>query len=189
VRIPPPEGFTEAYSRSAPLATRFIMTEDEANEVLTGHLPDAMMAQLKTAEDAEWNFYTKVSVNRSLKAVDATQKIFDGVVTVLEQQTGGLLDPNGPIIKKAEKETGLVIKEPKYLGSFEKGPNVFSLMMIMNIESQGKPYTVLVTVSFLSVNSRFINAYVARSGSTKADVETLRDFTKKWTASIIAANK
>ena len=48
---------------------------------------------------------------------------------------------------------------------------------------------MIATVSFVNVNMRLIYVYAYKADPVDADVEMLREFTKKWTASIVAANE
>jgi hypothetical protein len=101
------------------------------------------------------------------------------------------------MIKNADKgldkywkqETETKISQPKNLGFFQKEPNLFSGMIMSNIEVMERKRTMLSSVSLLNINKRLVFVYGYKVFSTEADIVALRDFTKRWTAAILAANK
>lgn len=128
VRIPAPEGFIDVVPRFDRITSRFVATESPDNEVLAVHVPRTLVPRLEKGEEPALDFYTKVSVSRRLKTVEATPEMFAEVVKVFQESSDTLLDPKGPVLtsvmKNAEKglnehwgeDTGLKISEPKNLG-------------------------------------------------------------------------
>jgi len=201
IRVPAPDGFTGVLTRYKHFARRFTGTESPELEMLAVHVPDALIPLIAKRVDPDLDLFTKVSVSRSAKAIDMTPETFAAIVASLEKNFDTYLDPNGPIvaemIKNAGKgldkywkqETGTKISQPKNLGFFQKEPNLFSGMIMSNIEVMERKRTMLSSVSLLNINKRLVFVYVYKVFSTEADIVTLRDFTKKWTAAILAANK
>ena len=199
VKIPPPEGFTNVFSDR--VAGRFTAIEDSANEALSVHVPDGMVARLKASPDMDLTLYSKVSVFKALKTVDTTPEMFAELATSVEKSVGDYLDPNGATVKRAKEnsETGLSeylgtktkveLTGPKNLGFFDKQSNVLSDLILMNVDISGTKYTILFTVSYLNVNSRLIYVYTYKVLTGANDDEMLRALTKKWTTAILAANK
>jgi len=201
IRLPAPEGFTEVLAKYKHFAPRFTGTESPELEMLAVHVPDALIPLIAKRGDPDLDLFTKVSVSRSAKAIDMTPESFGDIVSSLEKNFDTYLDPNGPIvaamIKNADKgldkywkqETETKISQPKNLGFFQKEPNLFSGMIMSNIEVMERKRTMLSSVSLLNINKRLVFVYGYKVFSTEADIVALRDFTKRWTAAILAANK
>jgi hypothetical protein len=75
------------------------------------------------------------------------------------------------------------------LGFFEKSQNVFSCMMMVNLELNERKVTILGTLSLVNIGKRLIYVYAYKMAPKGEDVAMLRDFTRNWTAAITAANK
>ncbi|HSK28943.1 MAG TPA: hypothetical protein VLA17_03185, partial [Candidatus Limnocylindria bacterium] len=60
----------------------------------------------------------------------------------------------------------------------------------LTINSGGTEQTLpmLSAVSFVRVKNRVIFAYTFMKYRSKADIETIKQFTTKWTESIVSAN-
>lgn len=204
VALPAPEGFGEAASQSEIVRKHFSETEDPANEMVAVHLPDAEVARLKRGEAAEMDFYTKVSVNKSLKEVDFTAANFASVISAFEQRGVKMFDPNNSAmrdkIKRVEEtfnsrsETGakMSMSQPEHLGAFEQTPNVYSLIILARLTiktgAEVKEIPVLCAASFVMVKARLIYVYAYRTYKSEADLSAVKEFSKKWTAQIVAAN-
>lgn len=78
---------------------------------------------------------------------------------------------------------------PVNLGFFEKQPNLSSVMMMSPIIKDGKQIPMLGVMSHVVVNKRLLYISIYKELTADEDAIILRDFTKKWTAAIIAANK
>ena len=199
IAIPPPSGFVEALSQSDLVANILIATEDPSNEVLTAHLPEEVLHQLKKGARPEFSFYTKVSVLKLGKAREMTDAEFAGIVSYFESRSTQLLDINGPLMKtavqnltgglssSAGKEVPLELEQPQNLGSFQKTNDVYSIMLVLTLK--GGQYPLLGTMSFVKVNHRLLYVYTYRKFTSEKDAEILRDFTREWTEQIVAANR
>lgn len=201
VRIPTPEGYTEAFARFARIAGRISATEAPGLETLAVHLPNSLIRQIEKGKDPDLDFYTKVSVNKQLRSQETTNEMFASIVAALEKNFESYLDPNGPlmksVVKNADKglserygrDAGVDVSQIKSLGYFDKQTDVFSAMTVSDVQVFGKRRTMLSSISIVNANKRLLYIYVYKRLSDDGDVERLRDFTKKWTAAIIAANK
>jgi hypothetical protein len=201
VKIPSPEGFTQIIERFPRVAARLNATEDPSNEILAVHLPDPLVYKFAADEDRDLEFYTKVSIARPARMMDFTTEMFAGYVAKMEQSFDTYLEPEGPMLKqiKGNAEKGMTqfwgsdakvaVNQPKSLGFFDKGDNVFSAMLFINVALNRKKYPLIVTTSSININQRLVFLYAYRMSSSKEDIEMLRTFTKKWTSSVIAANK
>ena len=201
LRIPAPERFVEITSQFPFVSQRIRSTEDPKNETLAVHVPASFVPKLKMSEAIDLEFYTKISVNRQIKGIDVAPAEYAAVIATLEKQFGTYIDPKGSVMKNVESNSrkGLsdVYGEPTEvsingvtnLGFFEKTRNVFSGMMLVNLEVGGRKMTTLGTFSVLHVNQRIVFVYVYKMSPTDSDTAMITDFTKKWTARIVAANK
>ena len=77
-------------------------------------------------------------------------------------------------------------------GEFDTRPNVYSVMLLLNFKTKSGDNEVSVPIagglSYVRVGQRLIYVYTYRKFTSAADVEVLRDFTKKWIGQILAAN-
>jgi hypothetical protein len=201
VVIPAPEGFTEISARFPHVASRLAATEDPGNEILAIYLPDSLVYKFAADEDRDLEFYTKASIAKPAKTLEFTPEMFAAMTAKMEKSFDSYLKIEGPLLKQikgnAEKgmsefwggETSVALNQPKSLGFFDKGENVFSAMLFINVSVGRKKYPLLVTTSSLNLNNRLVFLYAYRMSSANEDVEMLRAFTKNWTAAVIAANK
>ena len=200
LRLPGPERFVEISSQFPFVSQRLRSTEDPKNEALAIHVPESFVPKLKISEAIDLEFYTKISVNRQIKSIDVAPSDYAAVIATLEKQCGTYIDPKGSVMQNVESNSrkGLsdVYSEPTQvsingvtnLGFFEKTRNVFSGMMLVNLEVGGRKMTTLGTFSVLHVNQRIVFVYVYKMRPTDSDTAMITDFTKKWTARIVAAN-
>jgi len=209
VKIPAPDGFADVFSRLDRLTGRVLATEDPGNEALATHLPKSAIAQFETNQDRDLEFYTKVSISKDAKTVDITPEMYGRIQSSLDKDIGTLFGTGGKLRTQIGgitgkrlselwgNETDVRIDQPLNLGVFDRGENVISSMMFLKYEMNNKKFSMLATLSFLSINQRLVFVYAYRTSPVKyvysmspgkKDIETLLDFTKKWTAAIVAAN-
>jgi hypothetical protein len=195
-----PDGFTEISSNFAIVAARIRATEGPGNDFLSLGVPKTFLPKLEINQDIDLEFYTKVSAVTSLRSMDVTPANF-AQFAALEKNFGSFIDPDSTVMKNAErsstkgltelrgKDTPVDINGTTNLGFIEKSPRVFTGMMLMNLEIYGRKITTLITMSMVHVNDRLVTVSVYRMAPDQNSIRELTDFTKKWTAKIIAANK
>lgn len=205
VVLPAPEGFEEVASQFESVRTNMAATEDPGNEFLAAHLPAETAAALRRGERVSPDFYTKVSILRQFKDRDVTEAELRQMASLFSARAGQLFDPDGTLMKERVRQledalTGLSgtqtdvgFGQPEMLGVLEDAPGVFSMMMRISISYKAgetaKVVPLLATMSMVRVRSRLLYVYVYKRFESRADVNLLRDFTRKWTASIAAANR
>jgi hypothetical protein len=200
VRVPAPEGFTKIGMRYGHILSVLTASEPANNEIFAVHLPNEQLSIYLTAFDSTPEFYTKVSVSRIGRDEDITPAGFTATGAYIESQFARLTDPNGEAMKAGENyasknlsemldsRTKLKFDRPLNLGVFEKNGNVHSTLVLLNLSANKTTYKFLATISFVYVNERLVYVYSYKADPREADLEMLREFTKKWTASIVAAN-
>lgn len=200
VNIPAPEKFTEVSTRFPRVMSRLAATEDAGNEILAVHLPDAVLEKFMEREDRDLEFYTKASIARPARTLEFTREMFADYVVKMERNFHAYLAPDGDVMRQIanNSEKGMVrywgegervaINQPRSLGFFEKSDRVFSAMLFVNVEVGKKRYPLLVTTSSLRINDRLVFLYAYRMSASAKDAEALREFTRAWTAKVIAAN-
>ena len=204
VLIPNPEGFEEATSQFEQVKQRFSLTEAPENDMLFVHLPSSDCELLRKGSNPTYDLYTKVSVLRTSRTMVVSSPMMAAAVQELRTQAATLLDPNGPKMEEMERlvekglshvnsqQTKIEFDKPQILGVVDNQPNVFSLLTLLTIKAnvEGTDITIpmLTTVNYVRVKERLIFVYTFRRFQSKADVEPLKAFTKKWTTSILAAN-
>jgi len=201
VRIPPPEGFTDAFASLEKYTLLITATESPGLEIVASHVENSIAKRIEKGGNPPLDLYTKVSVDRQLKTVDETPELFAATVAVLEKNFDTYLDPSLPLMKSVIKNTDqgltaeyrreakLDLKQPRRLGFFEKKADVFSALMITDVQAFGRKKTMLTSLSLVNVNRRLLYVYGYKVFSSESDIRALTDFTKKWTAAILAANK
>jgi len=201
--IPDPEGFEEA-TQFERFKERLVATEAPALDTLFGHMPISDCELLRKGLAPTYNHYTKVSVLRAQRDMDITRQLMSYAVHGYRVSAGAVLDPNSPemksVIKQIDreltdidsKETKVDFSKPLQLGEFDQRPDVnsFLLLITVKINSGGTVATLpmLTSASFVRVNERLIYVYVYKRYQTEADYEAVKQFTRQWTTSIVAAN-
>jgi hypothetical protein len=204
VTIPAPEGFEEATSQFDSVKERFTATEAPANDMLAAHLPRANCAALRAGEFARPDFYTKVSIRRANRDVNISAEYFAQVVSEYRKSGMQILDPDNPGMKATlaninkgltelnQKKTEISLSQPINLGEFDTRPNVYSVMVLLNIKAQNTDgetsALVLGGLSYVRVKERLIYVYTYRTYKSESDIPVLRDFAKQWIGQILAAN-
>jgi hypothetical protein len=203
--IPDPEGFEEATAQFVSFKKRVETTEAPQNDMLGAHLPVSDCELLRQGLLPTYNLYTKVSVMKIARELDVSAGEMAAIVDDFRKNLGAYLDPNGPAMKQLDKhleegltnldakETKVDFSKPQQLGEFDMRIDVRSFLMLMSftINSGGNEQTqpMLATTSFVRVKDRVIFAYTFMKYRTKADIDTIKQFTTKWTDNIVAANK
>lgn len=81
------------------------------------------------------------------------------------------------------------IKQPKTLGVIFRDHNIVTVGMLTAVEVDGEQSPMIVTLSALHLKNRVIEVHIYRRIKKDEDIDTLENFTRKWTAAILAANK
>ena len=200
VRIPPPAGFTKIGPVFNHILSVQTAAEPAENEIFAVHLPTDQLLKYRTAFDRSPDFYTKVSVSRIGRDVDVSPTGFKVLGAYIEKEFARITGSDSRdmlageryvsknLTELVESKTKVKFGQPVNLGVFNKNERVHSTLTLLNLSVNKVPYRFLGTVSFVYVNMRLIYVYAYKANPVDADVEMLREFTKKWTASIVAAN-
>jgi hypothetical protein len=202
--IPVPMGFEDAASQFESVRTRFATTEAPGNDMLTVHLPHEHCDKLREGEQAAFNFYTKVSVAKRLRDIDYSSEQFADLISTFRKDSAIILDPKSPNFKATvenvnkalttinKQDTRVDFSQPLNLGEFDTRPNVYSIMLLINLKTQnrdGETNTFLAGgLSYVRIKQRLVFVYTYRKYDSAADVQILRDFTREWMGQILAAN-
>jgi hypothetical protein len=205
ILIPDPEGFEEGTSQFESFKKRMIATEAPQNDMLLAHLPVADCELLRKGSSPTYSHFSKVSVFRVGREMTLSRAAMAVGVEDFRKNVYVYLDPNGSTQQNLEKhvernlsqldskETKVDLSKPQLLGEFDVRPDVNSFLMLMtySVTSAGAEWTEpkLVTVSFVRVKERVIFVYSFLKYRSKADVDTAKQFSTKWTTSILAANQ
>jgi len=203
-RIPAPDGFEEAASQFEQIKTHFAATEAPDNDMLAVHLLRADCEKLRAGGLAPLSFYTKVSVRRAVRDVDYSAERFASLVATFREKGSQILDINSPAMKGivehldksmselSKQNTKVDLSQPINLGEIDTRPNVYSVILLMNFTTKvgdnEQTVPILGGLTYMRVGRRLIYVYTYRKYESKADVATLRDFTKGWIGQILAAN-
>jgi hypothetical protein len=202
--IPAPDGFEEAISQFESIKNQFTLTEAPENVTLAVHLLRADCEKLRKGNSGSFNFYTKISVRKAIRAVDFSAERFANLVSEFRAKGSQVLDINSPTMKASlehlskgltelnKQKTEVDMSQPVNLGEFDTRPNVYSVMLLMNFKTQSGKDQVSVPIvgglSYVRVKQRLIYVYTYRKYESETDVTVLRDFTKQWIGQILAAN-
>ena len=200
VFIPAPDAMVEATSQSDVVSAFFKATEAKDNEVLAVHLPQKALEAIKQGAQPDFGLYTKVSVQRALKSYDLTDKDFLDAAAEFEKSSAQLLNVNSPQMKELQQsiseglsdvsgqKVDFNLEQPVNLGAFQKTANIYSILFLMKTKGNTGP-PLLCGTSFMKVNQRLLFVYTYRKYAAASDVETIKSFTRHWTAQIFAANQ
>lgn len=201
VRVPPPEGFLDAATKFDRVVQRFATAEDPGLETMASYVPDSMVSKLSENQNIEIPLFAKFSVIRRVKAVDVLPKDFAEAVKGVKEASSDFVNPNSKLTKDTTSNMNKSLEElwgrnldaqisgQKNLGYFQDSDELFSFLVAMNLQIDGKTTAALCTGSLLRVNQRLIVFYVYKLRATKEDIDPVIELTKKWTAAVVAANK
>jgi len=201
VRIPQPEGFTKIGRRHGRILSVQEAIEPIVNEIVAMHLPTDQIPTFKAGSNKQPDFFTKVSVSRIGRDEDITPEGFSAVASYVEKEFAKLTDPRGRSVLAEQhfasknlsellhRRTIVKWDQPVHLGVFDKSPRVHSTLTLITISNNTTLYKFLGTVSYVYVNMRLLYVYVYKLDPVEEDLEMLREFTRKWTASIVEANE
>jgi hypothetical protein len=205
VVLPAPEGFEEATQQFEAVKTRFAATEPPESDLLAGYLTVSDCDRLRQSQTAVYPSWTKIAVLRAARAHDFSTEEYAGIVEYFRKNGASAMDPDNKRMKQGfahldevlskEYSTGIKVDfdKPIDLGEFDRRPNVYSSLLLMNLKAQaeGQEYQqlrVFATVTILLVKKRILVVATYRKFESKADAETLTRFTTKWVNEILAAN-
>ena len=201
VRIPPPADFTKIGRQHGRILSVQEASEPAKNEIIAVHLPTDQLSRSKRDSDWQPDFFTKVSVSRVGRDEDITPESFLAVGSYIEKEFAKMTDPRGRSVlaeqhyasknlsELLDRTTKLQRDQPVSLGVFDKSDQVHSTLALISLSANNRSYKFLGTVSFVYVNMRLIYVYVYKSDPVEEDIEMIREFTRNWTASIVAANQ
>lgn len=202
--IPSPAGFVEAASQIPVIKERFTATESSGNDFLASHLPSEDVQRIKKGEFLDFTFYTKISVAKSLKNLNATETDFAQFIAAYKKNFPAFSDPNSGQMKSTLKsiseslsnlngeETKFTLTQPVNVGSIEDSRNAHGTVLLMQAKTvtSGKEVvrTMLTGLSAVLVREKIIFIYTYKTYEKEQDIDELKQFTKQWLNRIIAAN-
>lgn len=199
IRVPSPDGFVNGYPRIPELAGHMKALSDPDSRILTVHLTRELAAKIEKGEPVErLGFYATISVQKGMNDTDVTPAMFAEFIAALQRDFETAVDANMPTSVEAARKAlserwgrpadiGMV--RPVNLGFFDRQANLSSVMMLSPILKDGKQIPMLGVMSHVVVNKRLLYISIYKELTADEDAMSLRDFTKKWTAAIISANK
>jgi hypothetical protein len=205
VVIPIPDGFEEATSQFEAYKQRMVTTEAPQNDMLLSHMPVSDCDLMRNGSDPTYNFYTKVSVLRIAREMVITREMLTTAAEGYRKNAGAFLDPNGAEMQRLQKrlsqgiseldsrETTIDLSKPQQLGEIDSRPDVHAFLTMITVNTRigdGAQVSIpmLSTTSFVRVKQRIIFVYAFTKYRTAADIETIKQFARKWNTSILAAN-
>jgi hypothetical protein len=204
VSIPPPEGFVEAASRSAPMKKFFETAEPHQLDFLAAYVPAQVMEQITRGERPVLAFYTRVAISKNLRGVVYSQADFSKLVATLHANSAKALDINSPemraMLKQQSKDVsalrkehvGVDLSQPVRLGEIERTASSYGTLELVKATfvhgDTRKERMVLSVACVVRVRERLLLVYTYKLFNSEADADTLRDFTKRWVADILRAN-
>ena len=198
IRIPAPDNFTDTVPTFPRIAARLIASENPMNEVLAVHVINDVLPQIRAGAEPDLPFCTKVSVWKELKSADVSAAEFALLAAQFESQVPGALKTEMPVSEKGVRErlkehwgteTNLKVGETRMLGHFDKQAQAISSLFLVNLEMFNRKMLVIGSMSLVHVKGRVIFLYVFRFPESGDDPSLVTDFTKAWTAKLIAANR
>lgn len=205
VVIPPPPGFVEATSRSEVLKKFFEAAEATALDTLAVHVPTANMERFERGDYHDLDFYTKVSVSKSLRAEASTPAYFAALVARLRAENARIFDVNSAHMRDQLKahnkslseflkeDTRLSLSQPVTLGEIESTPSSYGALLLtkatFHVGDERKVKMLASGASAVLVRGRIVWVYTYKVFNTDKDADDLRAFTKRWLGEIVRANR
>jgi hypothetical protein len=199
MQIPSPEGFVNGYQRIPKLTSHMKALEVPGNKFLAVYLTRAMAAKITKGEKVErLEFYATVGVQDPPNNADITPEMFTEFVSSLERDLQTSIDFELPravvasrkaLSEQWDRPANVSLLRPVVLGFIDKKPNVSTVMMMTTILNDKQRIAMLAVFGHVVVNKRVLYVNIYKELTTDEDAAALRDFTRKWTAEIIAANK
>ena len=201
IRLPPPSGFTKIGRQHRRILSVQEASEPAKSEIAAVHLPTDQLSNYKTNSYKQPDFFTKVSISRIGRDEDITAESFLAAGAFIENEFSRLTDPRGRSVLAEQfyvsknlsellnNRTVVKWDQPVNLGVFTKSDRVHSTLTLISLSANTTHFKFLGTVSLVNVNMRLLYVYVYKSNPVEEDLEMIREFTRKWTASIVEANQ
>lgn len=198
VRIPVPVGFTDVTGRIE--NDRNVFQRFDADGENMTYVRDELVSSLQANPRIPLGLHAKGWIPANRRTTDITAKYFAEMVSGMEHNFAAFIDPKSKAMTKAKSQAmafatknldpkaTIDFNETENLGFIQKSDRVFSAMAFLSAQVNGQRATTLMTFSFLRLNERLVWVYAYAPSPTEADFKTLPEFTKTWTAGIIAAN-
>ena len=198
VRIPVPVGFTDVTGRIE--NDRNVFQRYDADGENMTYVSDEIVGLLQANPRTPLGLHAKGWIPANRRTTDITTEYFGHVVSGMEQNFATIIDPKSETMKKAkdraksfaaqnlDPNATVDFNQTTNLGFIQKSDHVFSAMAFLSAQVNGQQATTLITFSVLRLNDRLVWIYCYALSPTEKDFETLPEFTKIWTAAIVAAN-
>ena len=201
VIIPAPAGFVESTSRSERVKEFFTKTEEPDSDFLASHISTEDMERILRGEKFDFGIYTKVSIQKRLRATDIKREDFSQIVANVRANSPRALDLKGPELQAElkrlnkrldEKLMQLDLSQPVNLGEFINTADAFGALILVKFKVTGvngqRERVMVGSVSLVRVRARMLWVYTYKNFHTEKDADDLRDFTERWLADIRRAN-
>ena len=205
ISLPAPEGHEEATSQWEVVKTRWAATVPKDGDLLAGFLPLSDGELLRKGQQPLYPTWTIISVWREARTHAISTAEFARVVAYARQNNEKAMNPENSLTKETQavvdqvlskeysKDVKIDLNQPKILREFDKRPNAYNILMLMNLKVQvdGKEVTqqpVLATMTLLLVKQRVVTICNYKKLKSNTDGDTLTQFTSKWISEILAAN-
>ena len=198
VRIPVPIGFTDVTGRIE--NDRNVFQRFDADGENMTYVRDELVSRLQANPRAQLGLHAKGWIPGNRCNTDITAAYFADMVSGMKRNFATIADPKSEIMIKAKDQAmafatknldpnaSIDFNNTTNLGFIQKSDRVFSAMAVVSAQINGQRATTLMTLSFLRLNDRLVWVYCYAPSPTEKDFETLPEFTKTWTASVVAAN-
>jgi len=201
IKVPAADGFVHLIQNGGPALRRFRLGVTRDVDILSVYLSSDDWKRANSLPEADLMFYAQFSTQASSENVDVSAWEFysfsSGIIKNLEQ----IFDPKGKVMANAQQdlharvtqntstEISTELSPPKRLGLVIRNTDMFSILMSQRLRVNDKTATYLITGSSVYVKDRILNLNVYRRYNSDADIPAIGEFTKKWLAAIVAANK
>src|SRR4030095_10699008 len=172
IALPPPEGFEEVTSQFESMKARFTAIEAPDADMLSGYLPTSDCQILRGGQIPTFTYYAKVSVLKTVRNEVFSSAAFAETVDGFQKNSQTLLDPSSDYLEKTmkhveqeltkldSKETKMELNQTKNLGVIESRSNVYSVLMLMNLNfdvgGQQSQIPLLASLTFMRVKDRLL---------------------------------
>jgi hypothetical protein len=206
VHLPAPEGYEEVSQQWEHLKTAFTAMVPSNGDLLGAYMEVSDCDLLRNRQIPLMPSWLMINILREGRTHVSDKAEFARIAAYARQDADSLLDPNKNGVKTQfarvenfladvySKDVKLDLSKPKFLGTFDRRPNVYSnlLLLKLNVQIDGQEVEnppLLGTMSLVLVKQRIITVLAYKKLESKDDAEKLTTLTTKWIDKILAANE
>ena len=201
IKLPTPSGYINAWENYPNLRGAFEINETAGNQMLAMYAPVSAVPGLESGKYLGFPRYFRISVTKSLDAVDISQLQFDQFVDSFEKRVKSVFNgADGPETRKVVADIrrdlrkyfgtdgSFELKEPTYLGTLSRSKDEFRCGTLLTARTLGKDIPVYNTTAVLLLRHRILFVYFYANVAAETDLDAFNAESQKVVDAILVAN-